>query len=61
MENKWLTIEDVSELFPMLTRNAQAKARHYRQLTYTKCAGKVIYKPEWIDEYINRGIVKAAS
>lgn len=61
MESQWLTTEQVTEKYPYLTKRAQDMARHRREITYTKIANRVVYKKEWIDEYINRGIVKAAS
>lgn len=62
MENtKWLTPQEVIKKYPYFGKNAQDKARHRREITYTKCAGRVIYKEEWVEEYLNRSIVKAAS
>ena len=61
MENKWLTPKEVTEKYPLLTERAQAQLRHRRQITYTLCAGKVIYKSEWVEEYLTRNMVKAAS
>lgn len=60
MENEWLTTRDVKEKYPLLTYRAQAQARFKHNITYTKCAGKVIYKAEWIEEYLMRSMVKAS-
>lgn len=59
--NNWLTVEDVARLYPLLSERAQVQARYKKQLSYTKCAGKCIYKREWIEEYLMRNMVKAAS
>ncbi len=61
MEIKWLTTQEVAEKYPHLTERAQASLRHRRSLTYTVCAGKVIYNPEWIDAYLNKNTIKAIS
>lgn len=61
MENKWLTTQEVAERYPHLTERAQASLRYRKNLTYTVCAGKVIYKYEWIEAYLSRNIVKAKS
>lgn len=63
MENntKWLTTEQVTEKYPYLTKRAQEMARHRREITYTKCVGKILYRESWVEEYLNRNIVKAAS
>lgn len=58
---KWLTVEDVVAMYTILNRNTQAKARHYRQITYTKCGRRVVYKLEWIEEYLMRKMIKAKS
>ena len=61
MENQWLTTKQVQEKYTLLTERAQAQLRHKRMINYTLCAGKVVYKQEWVEEYLMRNMVKAAS
>ncbi len=61
METNWLTPEQVAEKWPLLTIRAQNQMRHKRDITYTKMAGRVVYKREWLEEYFNRYVTKAAS
>lgn len=59
MEIKWLTPKEVTEKYPLLTERAQASLRHRRIITYTLCAGRVLYRNEWIEAYLSRNTIKA--
>lgn len=61
MDTKWLTPKEVTQKYPLLTERAQASLRHKKIISYTLCAGKILYRQEWIEAYLSRNIVKAKS
>lgn len=58
----WITTkewEDGEYNIPKKTETAQAYIRTKRKIQYTKNGKKVIYKKEWIMDYLDSNIKKA--
>ncbi|MDD3466826.1 MAG: hypothetical protein PHE67_06700 [Campylobacterales bacterium] len=43
-----------------ITAKLQVTLRHKRKIQYTKIGRDCVYKREWIEEYLERNVVKAA-
>lgn len=55
----WISPKELAEGsfgFPKLSQTTQANLRARKKITYTVVANKVLYKKEWIEEYINSNI-----
>jgi len=58
----WITPRDVEngiDDLPSISITTQNNLRAKRKLTYTKIGTKVVYKKEWILDYLNSNIRKA--
>ncbi|MBN2768443.1 MAG: hypothetical protein JXQ68_05025 [Campylobacterales bacterium] len=59
---QWITPKDVEngiDGLPSISTTTQNNLRSKRKLTYTKIGTKVVYKKEWILEYLASNIKKA--
>jgi hypothetical protein len=63
MESCWIYPNDLAEgkvsSLPQMSIQLQNTLRKSKKLTYTKIGKRVVYKKEWIEEYIERNIRKA--
>ena len=63
--SKWITPIDLANSentaigLPKIPINTQNVLRSKKLITYTKTGRKVIYKREWIEEYLESNIRKA--
>jgi hypothetical protein len=60
--NHWISTKDLSEGIedlPAIPITTQNNLRAKRKLTYTKVGTKVVYKKEWILDYLNSNTRKA--
>ncbi len=57
-KEKYLTPTEVVAEYPTMTVRAQASLRHQRKIKYAKVAGRIVYKPEWITDYIDSQTVE---
>ncbi len=60
--NNWITPKELSkgiEDLPAIPITTQNNLRAKRKLTYSKIGTKVVYKKEWILDYLNSNIRKA--
>jgi hypothetical protein len=51
----YLSPADVHMIYG-LKESSQRQLRSQRKITYTKISGRVAYKPEWIEQWIERQI-----
>ena len=58
-EKKFLNSEEVTDEYGISSR-LLITLRHKRKIQYTKIGKNCVYKREWIEEYIERNVVKAA-
>lgn len=54
----YLSPADVHRIYG-LKESSQRTLRSQRKITYTKIAGRVAYKPEWIEAWIDRQVKPA--
>ncbi len=63
MESSWIYPEDLAEgkitSLPKMSIQLQNTLRRSKKLTYTKIGKRVVYKKEWIEEYLEHNIRKA--
>lgn len=52
-KEKYLTPTEVTAAYPTMTVRAQNSLRHQRKIKYARIAGRIMYKPEWIADYVN--------
>lgn len=55
----WVTPNELAQgkfEFPKISKTTQANLRARKKITYVLVANKVLYKKEWIEEYINSNI-----
>ena len=58
----WITPDELSagiDGLPPISITTQNNLRAKRKLTYTKVGTRVLYKKEWILEYLNKNMRKA--
>ena len=60
LNDKYLTTEEV-EIIYKIKRKTQNTLRQKRKIAYTKIGRDCVYKPEWIEEYLAKNMVEAAS
>jgi len=63
MKSSWIFPDELAEgkvpTLPKMSIQLQNTLRKSKKLTYTKIGKRVVYKKEWIEEYIERNIRKA--
>jgi hypothetical protein len=60
--SQWITPEELSngiDGLPPIPITTQNNLRAKRKLTYTKVGTRVVYKKEWILDYLNMNLRKA--
>lgn len=61
--SEWIYPKDLAEGlvpgFPRISYSTQVEARRKRKITYTKVGKHVVYKREWIEEWLNNNIREA--
>jgi len=60
MEKKYLSTKDVEMIYG-LSEKTQGNLRHKRKITYSKIGKNCVYLAVWVEEYINKNMVQAAS
>jgi len=61
--SQWITPQELSkgiEGLPAIPITTQNNLRAKRKLTYTKIGTRVVYKKEWILDYLNMNLREAA-
>ena len=58
-EKRFLSAEEVADEYGISPR-LLITLRHKRKIQYTKIGRDCVYKREWIEEYLERNVVKAA-
>ncbi len=62
--SNWITPKDLSrgiDDLPPIPINTQNYLRSQKKIQYTKVGRSVLYKKEWIEEYLERNMRKACS
>jgi hypothetical protein len=61
--SEWIYPKELAEGrvdgFPKISLSTQVEARRHRKITYTKTGKHVVYKREWIEEWLNNNIRNA--
>jgi len=58
----WITPKEIAkgiEGLPKIPINTQNVIRSKKMITYSKVGRKIVYKREWIEDYLERNIRKA--
>ena len=65
MDSVWIYPEELAKgkitNLPQMSIQLQNTLRKSKKLTYTKIGKRVVYKKEWIEEYLEKNIRKAQS
>ena len=54
-------LQDGIEGLPKIPKTTQAKARKNKELKWVKIGRNIVYRKEWIEEYLEKNIRKAQS
>lgn len=49
-------LQDGIEGLPKIPKTTQAKARKKKELKWVKIGREIVYKKEWVEEYLERNI-----
>jgi hypothetical protein len=62
MDDLWVTPKELASGiygFPKMSIQFQNKLRKNKEITFAKLGRNIIYKKEWIEEYLERNMRKA--